>query len=105
MYEQGAGTERTDPLSDAVKAMNTEETGAIGRLRRAGYMSPLDRSFTGQGFACFGCDFFRPDGSMGTQLAFARVSLPAGECTKDEIRAKVEEAGCCNRFTRDGVHT
>lgn len=69
-------------------------------LERAGYMSPVDESFKGTGFACAQCDWKRKDTPL-------RKIVPGSVtyCAHPKISSFVEERGCCNLYTYKGVHT
>lgn len=76
------------PFSEEIVGSNGP--GQLANLKRAGYMSPQDSSFTGEGFACRKCDWF---------------SYRDNRCLHPAINAVVEPDGCSNLFTYHGVHT
>ena len=62
--------------------------GDTAPLMRVGYMSPQH----GVSFECASCDFYRRRGDW------------YGDCANRKVMRKVESAGCCNEYQRNGVH-
>lgn len=83
-------------FSELLKKINGP--GQLENLKKAGYMSPQDGSFTGQGFSCARCDWVRAPFAL-------QMGKETGFCSHPAINAHVELSGCSNKFTYEGVHT
>ena len=89
-----------DPISNFLKSRFRV---ALERLRKAGYMSPQDRSFDGHGFSCARCDWIEK-GYPGMPLP-AEFKALLGQCVQPQVQSTVELEGCCNLYTYKGIHT